>query len=77
MERLCPNCETKQRVKPVNRLMKVPVRGTNFYVQVKGFVCQSCGEFFAEQGTDELELAYKAYEKLYGVDPRRHRKNSY
>jgi hypothetical protein len=77
MRRLCPNCEQAQDVVPVTKLAKIEVRGVTFYVQVKGYKCKVCGEFFAEQGTDELELAYKAYEKLYGVNPRRKCRNSY
>ena len=76
MRKLCSNCESEQEVRPVKRLVKVSVRGEIFYVQIDGFICKTCGEFFAKQGTDELELAYRAYEKLYGVNPRRHCKRS-
>jgi YgiT-type zinc finger domain-containing protein len=70
MKVLCPNCEQEQEVSSVVKYQTFTVKGQNITVQVKGYICSVCGEFIAEANTDELEEAYKLYEKQTGINPR-------
>ncbi len=66
---ICPNCEKKRLVEPINEQRLIEFKGEEYPVDVTLWRCLDCKEEFEDPNTpvDELDLAYRAYRKRHGL----------